>query len=232
VALGVFFLLLSVYDQFIVYEVDSLVAFVIGVVLLFRDPRARVEAGVLDAMLLSSNQTVAELASHASGYEYLPIGESVEDVVVVPTHSGFFDLPTGILARERSKERITPPGRALATFFLRESGLTHATMNGLATHLPGIVHDSLGLADSLIIRYQGDRVEIVLRSPTTVCRPKSDKTGPRLRGVVGCTVASFFSVLYCSASKRPVLLEDCIRDEAEDTWSIVLNLEPPARAIG
>jgi hypothetical protein len=242
VAITILFLFLSVYRQFIVYEVDSVVAFLIAVVLLFRDPRARVRAGVLDAMLLSSSQAIGELASHASGYEYLPLGESVEDVVVVPTHSGFFDLPSGILARDRarqSKERITPPGRALATLFLRESGLIHATMDGLANSLPRIVHEDLGLADSLSIRDQGDRVEVILRGPATVCRqrsdgiaPGSDVTSPGPHGVVGCTVASFFAVLYSSASKRPVVLEDCVHDDATDTWSIVLNLGQTARATG
>ena len=229
-AVSILFLILSVYDQFIVYEVDSVVAFVIAVVLLFRDPRARVQAGVFDAMLLSSSQTMAELASHASGYAYMPLGESVEDVVVVPTHQGSFGLTTGDL--RRSKERITPPGRALATLFLRESGLTRATMDGLAVSLPRIVCEDLGLADSLSISDQGDRVEVILRGPAAVCGPRSDGTSPGSRGVVGCTVASFFAVLYSSASKRPVVLEDCVRDEATDTWSMGLNLGPAARATG
>lgn len=230
VALSILFLILSVYDQFIVFEVDSVVAFVIAVVLLFRDPRARVQAGVLDAMLLSSSQAIAELTSHVSGYEYLPLGESVEDVVVVPTHSGFFDSPSEAL--RRSKERMTPPGRALATLFLRESGLTHVTMDGLAASLPGIVQEKLGLADSLSIRDQGDKVKVILRGPAAVCRPRSEGTSPGSHGVVGCTVASFFAVLYSSASKKPVVLEDCVLYEATDTSCIVLNLGPAAQATG
>jgi len=229
-AVSILFLVLSVYGQFIVYEVDSVVAFLIGVVLLFRDPRARVQAGVLDAMLLSSGQAIAELASHAGGYTYLPLGESVEDVVVVPTRPGSSSVPSGDL-RPPSK-RITPPGRALATLFLRESGLTRATMDGLAVSLPRIVCENLGLADSLSIRDRGERVEVILLGPASVCRPRSGGTNPPSPGVVGCTVASFLAVLYSSASKRPVVLEDCAHDEATDTWSIGLNLGPKARVTG
>jgi hypothetical protein len=227
---SILFLILSVYDQFIVFEVDSVVAFLVAVVLLFRDPRARVQVGVLDATLLSSSQAIAELASHARGYTYVPLGESAEDVVVVPTHSDSFSPSTRDL--RPSQERITPPGRALATLFLRESGLTHATVDGLAASLPQIVPESLGLADSLIIRDKGDRVDIVLRSPVSVCRPRADGTSPASLGVVGCILASFFAVLYSSATKRSVVLEDCVRDEAAETWTIGLNFGPAVRVTG
>jgi len=226
IALSILLLLFSVYDQFIVYEVDSVVAFLVGVVLLLRDPRARVQVGVLDAMQLSSGETIAELSSDAEGYTYLPEGESVEDVVVVPTPSSSSSLPKESL---RPSQRITPPGRALATLFLRESGLSRATMDGLAVSLPRTIRENLGLADSLSIRSKGDRVDVVLHGPTAVCKPRSDETDPSSHGVVGCTVASFLAVLYSSASKRPVVLEDCVHDAAKDTWSIGLNIEPAAR---
>ena len=226
-ALSILFLILSVYDPFIVYEVDSVVAFLIAAVLLFRDPRVRVQAGVLDAMQLSSGQTIAELTSDADGYVYLPLGEDVEDVVVVPNSPSSFSLPKGGL--RPSQKRITPPGRALATLFLRESGLTNATVDGLAASLPRIVREDLGLADSLSIREKGDRVEVTLHGPASVCRRRSGETNPASRGVVGCTVASFLAVLYSSASMKLVVLEDCTHDEATDTWSIGLNLGPAAR---
>jgi hypothetical protein len=229
-AASVSFLMLSVSDQFIVYEVDSLVAFLIGVVLLFRDPRARVQAGVLDAMMLSSGQAIAELASHDAGYTYLPLGERVEDVVIVPTSPGSSSPPSGGLPPP--SKTITPPGRALATLFLRESGLTDATMDGLAVSLPRIVCEYLGLADSLSIRGEDDNVEVILHRPASVCRPRSDGTNPASRGVVGCTVASFFAILYSSASMRPVILEDCAHDEATDTWRIGLTFGPRALVTG
>jgi hypothetical protein len=105
-------------------------------------------------------------------------------------------------------------------------------MEGLAVSLPIIVCENLGLAASLSINGKGDRVEVVLRGPASVCRSKGDGTSPSSPGVIGCTVASFFAVLYSSASKRPVVLEDCAHDEATDTWSIGLNLGPAARVTG
>jgi hypothetical protein len=230
ITLSILLLILSVYDQFIVFEVDSVVAFLAGVLLLFRDPRARVRTGVLDAMLLSSSQAMAELTSRAHGYVYMPLGESVEDVVVVPTSSPYLGTSAGDL--HASETKITPPGRALATLFLRESGLTRLTMDGLAVSLPRVVPENLGLAHSLSTDIKGDGVKVVLRGSASTCRQGSDRADSALHGVVGCTVASFFAVLYCSASRRQVVLEDCARDEATDTWSIGLNLGPVAKATG
>jgi len=122
VILSIAFLVLSVYDQFIVFEVDSVLAFLVAVVLLFRDTGARVQPAVMGAMLLSSEKAIAELTSEAGGYTYLPLGASVEDVVVVPSRlaaqrplAGNPHPPDGMM---------TPPGRALAILFFRESGLT------------------------------------------------------------------------------------------------------------
>src|ERR1017187_7179133 len=52
--LSIVFLLLAVYDGFFLFEVDSVIAFMAAIFLLFKDPRARVQSRVLDAMLLSS----------------------------------------------------------------------------------------------------------------------------------------------------------------------------------
>jgi hypothetical protein len=227
VVLSIVFLFLSISSQFIVYEVDSVVAFLIAVVLLFRDPRSKVQAVVSDAMQLSSGQTIADLAATADGYAYLPLGGRVEDVVVVPVVS---PSPSRLGRNPGSSDvEVTPPGRALAVVFLRESGLTNATMEGLAASLPRMIHEGLGLADSMSITEKEDRVEFTLRGASPVCVPKSDGAGRSSSGVVGCAVSSFFAVLYSSASRRRVVLEDCVHDEAAGTWTIALNL---GQAVG
>jgi hypothetical protein len=230
VVLAVVFLFLSVSDQFIVYEVDSIVAFLIAAVLLFRDPRAKVKAVVLDAIQLSSSEAIADLASEAEGYTYLPSGGSAEDVVVVPTSSYLRSRSKG--EPPPSEDRITPPGRTLAMLFLRESGLTQVTIEGLAASLPRFVSEDLALAGSMDVLDKSDRVEVTLHGLPSICKPGSDGSGPASRGVVGCTVASFFAVLYSSASKRPVVLEECVRDEATKSSRIGLSLGPAARVTG
>jgi len=223
VILSITFLVLSAYDQFIVYEVDSVVAFIIAALLLFRDPKTRVPSVVLDAAQLSSSQAIAELASDEGGYTYLPLGESVEDVFVVPSRSVTRAPSAGELRSAIGK--ITPPGRTLALLFLRESGLTGATMDGLANSLPRIIPETFGLADFMSIRSQGDSLNFTLGGASRLCTPKPVEASRKSGGVVGCTVASFLAVLYSSASKRPVVLEDCFHDEANGTWSIRLNIQ-------
>jgi len=104
-------------------------------------------------------------------------------------------------------------------------------MDGLAASLPRMVGETLGLADFTSIHVKGDRVDVTFSGASLICSPRSDKAIAGSRGVVGCTVASFLAILYSSASKRPVLLEDCVRDEAADTWSVGLNLQPAPKVI-
>jgi hypothetical protein len=84
IVLSVLFLVIAVSDQFIVFEIDSIIAFLAALVLLFKDPRARVQARVFDAVMGSTDEAIGELSASDAGFTYVPAGNGVEMVVIVP----------------------------------------------------------------------------------------------------------------------------------------------------
>ena len=216
--LTVVFLFLSVSTQYIVYEVDSVVSFVAALILLLRDPRARVQEKVLDAVLISSNKTMQELSSlEAEGYTYVPKGGTVSEVVVVPGSKAK-------LVSMGQRIEIVPPGRTLAEVFTREAGVAHPTLDEVRASLPSVLRESLGFAESASIDLREDNVEVTIIGSSASCGCKG-KPGAQPSGSIGCTVASFMGVLVCASTKRPVLLGECIRDNSSGTWKIPMTLE-------
>jgi hypothetical protein len=235
VSLSVFFLILAVYDQFIVFEVDSIVAFMAAALLLFRDPRARVQARVLDAMSLSSDQTIQELSVPvAVGFTYLQKGNGVEDVVVVPAVSTYYGLPSGPLASSPPME-ITPPGRRLAELYKREAGLTDVTMEAIRSSLPEVMRENFGIARSVEIDSNdgGDGVKVLLHGASATCGcEEAEQAQSAGKGCIGCVVSSFFAVLVSTATKRPVSLQRCLHGISTDEWTVSMTLgqSPPVSA--
>jgi hypothetical protein len=228
--LSIALLILSVYREFIVFEVDSIIAFLAAIVLLFTDPRARVQPRVLDAMLLSSNQVIDELSTHEGmGFTYEPAGNNVEDVVVVPAHFGAAGLPNGSSGSGETLT-FTPPGRRLAELFRREAGLREVTMDAIRASLPEILRENFGLAKSVEIQEKGDRIEVILHGPSATCDcatiPARDDSNA---GVIGCTEASFLATLVTNATKRHVILQRCVHDALADTWKVSMVLGPSIR---
>ena len=95
IVLSVLFLVIAVSDQFIVFEIDSIVAFLAAIVLLFKDPRARVQARVFDAVMGSTDEAIGELSASDAGFTYVPTGEGVEMVVIIPEVAKSAALPNG-----------------------------------------------------------------------------------------------------------------------------------------
>jgi len=215
--LTVVFLLLSASTQYIVYEVDSVVSFVAALILLLRDPRTRVQGKVLDAVLISSNKTMQELSGlEAESYVYMPKGNAVSEVVVVPRNK-----PS--LASMGQRVEIIPPGRTLAEVFTREAGVAHPTLEEVRASLPYVLRESLGLAESASVDVREDMVDVTILGSSVSCGCKG-KPGDQVSGSIGCTVASFMGVLVSASTKRPVLLGECIRDDSSGTWKIPMTL--------
>jgi hypothetical protein len=227
IALSIIFLVLAVADQFIVFEIDSIVSFLAAILLLFRDSRARVQVRVLDAIMEYGDQTIGELSTFSdTGFTYLPTGDHVEEVVVVPAPLQKVAPPDG--SRSRAPfEGFTPPGRGLAKIYVREMGLNQITMDTLRASLPGAMQENFGLADSVDIDSTGDRVKITLHGASTACACESDQTRPA-KGTIGCTMASFLAVIISTATRRPVSLEPCVHDVGADTWTVSMILGPGA----
>jgi hypothetical protein len=104
-ALTVLFILLSLRTGNLLFEFDSIVSFLAALVLLFRDTSHTVQARVVNRILTSSRQLVADLSAYGLGgssFLYVPEGRKVGDVMLVPQ--------TG---NETTAPPISPPDKAV-----------------------------------------------------------------------------------------------------------------------
>jgi len=226
IMLSVLFLVIAVSDQFIVFEIDSIVAFLAALVLLFKDPRARVQARVFDAVMGSTDEAIGELSTSDAGFTYVPAGDAVEMVVIIPESQGGKALPNGSSPRAPSAEVITPPGRGLAKLYAREMGVTHLTMDVLRASLPEAMRENFGLARSVDIVSTDDRVDVTLHGASTTCTCGLGQAKAPTKGSVGCAVASFLAVLVSAATNRPVFLEPCVHEAGTGAWTIPMRFGP------
>lgn len=85
------FIALSYRTGNVVFQFDSIVSFLAALVLLFRDTSHTVQARVVNRILTSSHQLVADLSSYGLGgssFLYVPEGRRVGDVMLVPVKAG------------------------------------------------------------------------------------------------------------------------------------------------
>jgi len=216
VLLSAVLLVLSVRYRYVVIEIDSIVAFVAGAVLLFRDPRARVPAGVFDAALASSSRFAQELqGSRHLRFVYVPNGASVNEVVL---RTG----PKGAPPWARAKS-FTPPGRSLAELFVKESGLSKITFESISGSLPEVMRADFGLADSVALRKEEDGVVATIKGGPTECG--CEDSVKQEGGCAGCPVASLLAVLVAAATNQRVSLHVCSHDLGNGSWSIPMSFE-------
>ncbi len=228
IALSVALLVLSAYDQFILFEIDSIAAFLIAVFLLFRDPRARVQAGVLDAILGSTDETIEGLSALSGvDFTYVPAGSGVEGVVIAVTGGPKRRQKANVGSDPAPPPReLIPPGRGLAMLFVREMGFRSITLDLLRDSLPDAMRERFSLATTTEFVSADDSVDVTLRGASTVCScspAAGEKPSPK--GSVGCPVASFVAVLVSAATDRPVSLKPCARDGGRtEAWKISMAL--------
>ena len=226
IVLSVLFLVIAVSDQFIVFEIDSIVAFLAAVVLLFKDPRARVQARVFDAVMVSTDEAIGELSASDAGFTYVPAADGVEMVVIIPESQKGAPLPNGAPSKAPSVEALTPPGRGLAKLYVREMGVTHLTIDVLRASLPEAMRENFGLARSVDIVSTDDRVDVTLRGASTTCTCGLGQAKSSTKGSVGCAVASFLAVVVSAATNKPVLLEPCVHEASTGSWTIPMRFGP------
>jgi hypothetical protein len=216
--LSILLLVFSVVVSSLIVEIDSVVSFLAALVLLFREPSARISARAYDALLLSANRSLSEL-SLRNDLVYVPLGKTVNDVVVMSEHEK--STPTdGNPAAPIL--RITPPGRDLANVFMRESGLPRLTVEGLTATLPGVLCRDFALASSVRLSIGSDSVEATLEGAKDCgCDLVS---GEVKGGTLGCMVGSLLAVLYSSATERKVVLERCRRGPENGQLKVTMRL--------
>src|ERR1700730_319893 len=85
--LTVLFIVLSYRTGNILFQLDSIVSFLAALILLFRDTTHTVQARVVNRILTSSHQLIADLSAYGLGgssFHYVPEGRRVGDVMLVP----------------------------------------------------------------------------------------------------------------------------------------------------
>ncbi|MDA4126851.1 MAG: hypothetical protein OK452_06590 [Thaumarchaeota archaeon] len=220
--LSIGLLIFSVYSQYVIFEIDSVVAFAAALVLLLRDPRARVQVRVFDALMTSAHSMAEEFSESNLGFVYVPMGETVDDVVIVPNSQ----RSDSIGISNSNKMKLTPPGRTLAALFVREAGLPSLTTEALATNLPGILSEHFGLANSVQISEDGRKVEVTLGGASVECGCDEIQRGADGQGSIGCVVSSLLAVLYTCATGRQLTLDKCERDPETEMSRVVMSLGP------
>jgi hypothetical protein len=102
-ALTVLFILFSLRTGSLLFEFDSIVSFLAALVLLFRDTSHTVQARVVNRILISSRQLVADLSAYGLGgssFLYVPEGRKVGDVMLVPQTGG--EVPPPISSSDKA----------------------------------------------------------------------------------------------------------------------------------
>ena len=155
IALTIIFLVLAVADQFIVFEIDSIVSFLAAILLLFKDPRARVQVRVLDAIMGSSDEAIIELSTFSdAGFTYLPTGEGVEGSSSYPPATRKVALRIGNAPDALSKV-YAPWTRACEDIRTRD-GPDPDHHGRVARLAAGGMQENFGLADSMDIASTDD----------------------------------------------------------------------------
>jgi hypothetical protein len=141
--LTVAFIALSYRTGNLLFQFDSIVSFLAALVLLFRDTSHRVQARVVNRILTSSHELIADLSDYGlggSGFLYVPEGRKVGDVMLVPVTGGAIaapDLPTG------KDETGIPAASGSANSQPSREGVSglRAANNNNASGMPGDLKD-------------------------------------------------------------------------------------------
>jgi hypothetical protein len=93
-----------------VFEVNSIIAFVSAIVLMFKDQSQSIQIRVVNRMLSSSERLITELSSSGFGnvdFQYYPEGSNISEVVIVPSIASSL-TPTDVRVRpsEAKKEFV------------------------------------------------------------------------------------------------------------------------------
>lgn len=219
-------LLVSIGFPNVVIEVDSIVAFIGGIILLFNDASHSVQLRVVERIVDSSKDYVNSLNARVlknSEFSYVPSGPRVNDVVIVPSSIVSSILPLtstdGIAVSGDLRGSLSPQGRGLAELFERESSLENPDLDDLISTIPRVLSNDLELAASVLAkRESGDTLEFFLVHP--LLRSFCNNQG----AIVGCGICSMLATLVCHVTLRETKISSCHLDLKSDICEIKLVL--------
>lgn len=242
---GVFFIALSIlflaisykYPNYIV-EVDSIVAFIAALVLLYKDRGQFVQLRVANRILNSSEDLIDALAESVSSdltFRYVPKGPRISDVSLI----GCTEQPKAAEKREETsgdaetilkkvkggrqidERNFVPVGRGLAQLFVREMGSRNSDLDSFINLFPSFFSENFGLSRSVNVTKIDDvHVEFSIMHPALANSHLSSESEHRF----GCITCSLIATLVCFITGREITVRDCSYDFKHDISIVKLEL--------
>lgn len=215
-------LIISYNYRNIVVELDSIIAFVAGLILLFKDQKHTIQLRIMNNALESSHAFmesagIREMIGNGS-YKYVPAGKTISDVILKRLGEFSTDAKQDILGAVQ----LTPIGRGLAQLLVREMPVESPTVDDLLESLPSILTDKLNLAAGAKVFRGPDNLEFLLSQPTLM-EECSNSASDDFRSLY-CQTCSMVATAVCHVSRREITIEGCDRNEELDTSTIRIRL--------
>ena len=215
----------------LVFEIESIVAFIGALVLIFKDSTRSVQLRVVTRIADSAQSIIEGLATSGAtrgGFHYVSYGHKISDVFVVPINSSPLERGTvstfGLSEKDVQRLKFVPPGRGLAELFEREVGVSQETLPGTLEALPDVLAESFELVASAVVNRDGNRVEVKLVRPL-LKQSCADTSLSVQDGRIGCPICSMIAILLCKYSGSPVVIEGCKYVSLTDQKTMTLRFE-------
>jgi hypothetical protein len=204
---GVFFGL-SYLTSFLLFEVTSLSAFMIGMLLLATEIEPRVKLLPATEGMLGPLMTVVALAK-SMGFEGKALYEPLKNGVQMKFHSASASFSTF---------SMPAVGQGLFDEYQKELGDVHKKGAEFVGYwLPKVVVDGLGLSEKAEIRFNGDTIETITKKPFVRNLCVQQFMTENVCGKFGCPLVSSYGEMFADALNEPVLHDGCVYDPKTQT---------------
>jgi len=242
-AISVIFLIFAYITRYIVFEVTSIVALLLGVILIFTSIEPYVKMDVANRAALSSLAALSEILAYlkveGKAVHIPPTGNQSAGRIFIPMHSES-SLPT---LEEITKDQLVISGKglllpstgnALLQLYEKELGnLRNIDFNYLVEWLPRILVDGLQMAEKMEITRKGDDIHVKLASSAFRYLCQQAETTNLICGTINCPMCSSIADAIAKNTNRIVYCKKCGYDplRLETTAHFVLGptLEKPKK---
>ncbi len=233
-ALGALLIVAGYLTKYLFFELDALVALLLGLVLLFKETEPYVRADVSRESVASMYSTLSELLPNdpeTNRVVYLLADEAGTRSVMLSRADDLHQ--SGQASIKQGSERgvrITPPGRGL--FHVIDAEIGGAELKGigfLTNALPSVIADALKLAESVAFKQEDDVIQMIVTDP--LFREVFEGNSGVAARMLGCPVCSAVAELLVFATEKDVEFE-CQYDSVNKVVSGKYILIQPVKKAG
>jgi hypothetical protein len=229
--LSAFFLILSYFTRYLLFEVIAIISLLLGVALTFVSLEKYVKLSVLNessASLLSSLSDLIENSKVHGKAVYIPT--SSKTLVFIPKdeyqdNEVDYSEIKGIKLDERGVV-MSSPGMFLKRLYERELGCNAENFDlpYLIEWIPRILVDNLKIAEKMEIAKRNDAIQVKLIGPifSRLCEEK--RIGLACK-TIGCPVCSSIGDILAQSARRVVFYKGCeyAPDKSQLIWHYTLG---------